>query len=107
MPEPTPLSDKSASVTRPGYDEALEVLRDALSRKKSMRYALEAAYPIIEAAVQTDLLARDHAMASAARADERRRIVEALRAREPAQWTDFSFDWGTIAADFIERECQS
>jgi len=67
---------------------------------------LDAAYPIIERAVrarmEVEMGERLRAWGNADRADERRRIVEALRAEgakgEASMWT-----FG-IAADFIERE---
>lgn len=67
--------------SRPGYDEARKAITGLHPGdcQNLCAQALDAAYPIIEHAVRVDEFARSIPRMDLATADERRRIVEALR----------------------------
>lgn len=100
---------------RPGYDEAVDAMVRLADRPRTSDWGerltvariealLDAAYPLIEAAVtEAGLHLDDKQRAVLIRADERHRIVEALRAHDGpyAYPEDVHLGWHK-AADFIE-----
>lgn len=105
---------------RPGYDEAVSEALDAVADlprntdegfgaiSKIVKAAFDAAYPIIANRVRQEAAERGadacRDAIDMARADERDKIVEALR-RIPGPDEDFPFHPdGPSVADFIERE---